>query len=57
VAAWLLPAVATAVAAVTHVQVAPVVLGAVVWIAVRRVLPARGRVRHEELSGGLPQPG
>lgn len=39
VAAWLLPAVATALATITHLQVAPLVLGALVWIALRRVVP------------------
>jgi hypothetical protein len=37
VATWLLPALATTVASLTHVQLAPLVLGALVWIAVRRV--------------------
>lgn len=37
VAAWLLPVVSTAVAALTPVQIGPVVLGALVWVALRRV--------------------
>jgi hypothetical protein len=37
VAAWVLPAVATALATVTRVQIAPFVLGALVWIALRRL--------------------
>lgn len=42
VAAWLLPALATALASLTRVQVAPLVLAALVWVAVRRVVPGRG---------------
>jgi hypothetical protein len=42
VAAWILPAVSTALASVTHVLVAPVVLGALVWIALRRVWSPAG---------------
>jgi hypothetical protein len=34
---WLLPALGTAIATATHVQVGPFVLGAMVWIVVRRV--------------------
>ena len=39
VAAWLLPAFGPALATVSGLQLAPVVLGALVWIALRRVLP------------------
>lgn len=42
VAAWLLPALATALASLTRVQVAPLVLAALVWVAVRRVVAGRG---------------
>lgn len=38
VAAWMLPAVASAFAVLTHVQLGPVVLALLVWIALRRVL-------------------
>ncbi len=48
-AAWVLPAFATAMATVAHLQVAPVVLAAVVWIALRRA------VRVGVLTG-LPRP-
>jgi hypothetical protein len=40
-AAWVLPALATSVASLIHVQIAPFVLGALVWIAVRRVIEVR----------------
>ena len=40
-AAWVLPVLATTLASLTHVQLAPVVLGALVWIAVRRVVDVR----------------
>ncbi len=60
-AAWLLPAVAGTVASVAHVQLAPVVLGALVWIAVRRVVdvhPPEGLVRlSQRFRVGLKQPG
>jgi hypothetical protein len=41
VAAWLLPALSTAIATATHLQLGPVGLGALVWITLRRVLPER----------------
>ncbi|MGV8907834.1 MAG: glycosyltransferase family 87 protein [Propionicimonas sp.] len=64
VAAWVLPALATSVATFTHVQLAPLVLGALVWIAVRRVVHVRlpegfvrlGR-RWGRLRPGSRQPG
>lgn len=49
VAAWLLPALSTALATATQVQLGPVGLAAVVWIVLRRVLPERAR------SGGGSQ--
>ena len=57
-AAWVLPMVATSVALLTHVQLAPLVLGALVWIAVRRVLDVRPPevfVRVSQRWGGLSQ--
>ena len=44
-AVWLLPVLSTTIAYLTHVQTGPIVLGALVWIAVRRV------VGHAPFSG------
>lgn len=56
VAAWLLPAVGSALG-LAHIQIGPLVLGALLWITLRRVLPSRAPEPAPELSGGLPQPG
>ncbi|MGC3993396.1 MAG: glycosyltransferase family 87 protein [Propionicimonas sp.] len=53
VLAWLLPALGTAIAAATHVQLAPIALAALVWIAVRRVWTPR-RAATVEVGGGGP---
>jgi len=45
VLAWLLPAVSTAIATITSVQIGPIALAALVWIALRRVLGARAHRR------------
>lgn len=50
VAAWLLPALGTALATVSRLQVAPFVLGALLWITLRRDPPA-------PLSPGSRPPG
>jgi hypothetical protein len=42
VAAWLLPALATALASTARVQLAPFVLAALVWVGLRRILDLRG---------------
>jgi len=61
VIAWLLPAAATALAAVTHLQLAPVALAALVWVALRRVVavrPPEGFVRlSRRFRIGRQQPG
>ncbi len=55
-AAWLLPAVGSALG-VVHVQIGPFVLGALLWITLRRVLPVAAAEPSGQLSGELPQPG
>ena len=53
-AAWLLPVLSTTIAYLTHVQTGPIVLGALVWIAVRRVAghaPFEGRDVLSQRSG------
>ncbi|HEY3408054.1 MAG TPA: glycosyltransferase family 87 protein [Propionicimonas sp.] len=54
-AAWLLPAIAPTIA-LQHVQVAPFVLGALVWITLRRVLPARPSTLAVEPTDGSARP-
>jgi hypothetical protein len=53
VAAWLLPALSTALATATQVQLGPVGLAALVWIVLRRVLPGR---THSVDGSRLDQP-
>lgn len=54
VAAWLLPALATALASTARVQIAPFVLAALVWVAVRRVVDTERL--PEWLSGASAPP-
>jgi hypothetical protein len=55
-AAWVLPAVGTTIATL-HVQVAPLVLGALVWVTLRRVLPGRRTSLAVEPRDGPARPG
>ncbi|MFT4110330.1 hypothetical protein, partial [Propionicimonas sp.] len=55
VVAWLLPALGTAIATGTHLQLSPLALVALVWIAVRRVWTPRRALTEPAVRGdGVP---
>ena len=57
VAAWLLPALSTAIATATQLQIGPIVLGALTWIALRRVWPGPAEVSAGSTPPGRARPG
>ena len=56
VIAWLFPLLSSAIATVAHLQTGPLVLGALVWVVLRRVLPTREPKRQPPVSDESPRP-
>lgn len=56
VIAWLFPLLSVAIATTTQLQTGPLALGALVWVVLRRVLPARELKRRPTVSDESPRP-